>query len=127
MNMMIHAVPAILSGPMDVTVEYSDTPTAAGALQISGGNGTMLDFHWSTTNGSGLNPASQSDMDNPDGSVTSTISTNTLGLNDRNSEYTCDVSYSGSSEENENFANLTIGKLFTTGIWSCIIPIDTHA
>ena len=114
---------------MDVTVEYSDTLTASFSCTAFGGNGTTieLEFAWSTNSGSGLNSASQADMDNPDGSITSTISTNILELSDRGSEYTCDVSYSGSSEESEDSATLTIGTLFTTGTWSCIILMDTHA
>ena len=123
----IDAVPAILSGPMDVTVEYSDTLTASFSCTASGGNGTMLDFIWSTNSASGLDSATQADMVNTDGSITSTISTYLLELSDRGSEYTCDVSYSGSSEESEDSATLTIGTLFTTGTWSCIILMDTHA
>ena len=124
----IDAVPAILSGPMDVTVEYSDTLTASFSCTASGGNGTTVEITWSDSiDSSGLNSTSRADMVNPDGSITSTISTNLLELSDGGSEYTCDVSYSGSSEENEDFATLTIGTLFTTGTWSCIILMDTHA
>ena len=114
--MMIHfitTVPAILTGPMDVTLEYSDDLTATFTCTAFGGDGAMLDFTWS-----GLNIPSHSETVNPDNSTTSTITTNTLTVDASGSKYTCDVMYQGGSEESEAMATLNIGKkILSTAIF----------
>ena len=92
-----------------MTLEYSDDLTATFTCTAFGGDGAMLDFTWSTDSTAGLNTSSQSETLNPDNSVTSTITTNTLTLADRDSEYTCTVIYDGSSFVNEETATIIIG------------------
>ena len=104
-------VPAIVSGPMDMTIEYSDDLTATFTCTAFGGNDAVLVFTWSAAGSpAGLNMTSERETLNPDNSATSTITTNTLSLADRGSQYTCDVEYDGSSEGNDAEATLNIGK-----------------
>ena len=104
-------VPAIVSGPMDMTIEYSDDLTATFTCTAFGGNDTVLVFTWSQAGSpAGLNMTSERETLNPDNSTTSTITTNTLSLADRGSQYVCDVEYDGSSEGNDAEATLNIGK-----------------
>ena len=111
-----HPVPAILS-MKNVTVEYSDSLTASFSCNAFGGNNSAIDIDLIPPSGSsGLNQSSRTVMTNQDGSTTLTISTNQLTLDDRGSEYTCDVSYQGapSGQDNEDVAMLYIGMLFFT-------------
>ena len=95
-----------------MTLEYSDDDlTATFTCTAFGGDGAMLDFTWSDTDSpAGLDISSQSQILNPDNSVTSTITTNTLTVGDSGSEYSCDVMYQGGSEESEAMATLNIGE-----------------
>ena len=112
-----HTVPAILTGPMDIILEYSDDLTATFTCTAFGGDGAMLVFTWSDTNSTaGFNTSSQSETLNPNSSTTSTITTNTLTLADRDSEYTCTVIYNSSSIGNEETANITIGKSWPNAV-----------
>ena len=93
-----------------MTLEYSDDLTATFTCTAFDGDGAMLVFTWSDTNSvAGLDISSQSETLNPDNSTTSTITTNTLTLADRDSEYTCTVIYDGSSFGNEETATIIIG------------------
>ena len=108
----ITAVPAILTGPMNVTLEYSDDLTATFNCTAFGGDGAMLVFTWSATDSlAGLNISSQMETLNPDNSTTSTITTNTLTPDDRDSMYTCVVVYNGSLDESMETATLDIGEI----------------
>ena len=101
----------------NVTVEYSDSLTASFSCNAFGGNNSAIDIDLIPPSGSsGLNQSSRTVMTNQDGSTTLTISTNQLTLDDRGSEYTCDVSYQGapSEQDNEDVAMLYIGMLFFT-------------
>ena len=112
----IYIVPAILS-MTDVTVEYRDSLTASFSCNVFGGNNSAINIDLIPPSGSsGLNESSRTVMTNADGSTTLTISTNQLTLADRSSEYTCAVSYQGapSVQDNEDFAMLYIGELFST-------------
>ena len=112
----IYIVPAILS-VKDVTVEYRESLIALFSCNAFGGNKSAINIDLIPPSGSsGLNESSRTVMTNGDGSTTLTISTNQLTLADRGSEYTCAVSYQGapSEQDNENFAMLYIGKLFST-------------
>ena len=73
---------------MNMTLEYSDDDlTATFTCTAFGGDGAMLVFTWSATDSTaGLDIYSQSETLNPDYSTTSTITTNTLTLADRDSE-----------------------------------------
>ena len=107
----ITTVPAILTRPMDVTLEYSDNDlTAPFTCTAFGGDGAMLVFTWLTNSASGLNTSSLSETINPDNSITSTITTNPLTVDDSGKEYTCDVIYQGGSEVNDAKATLNIGE-----------------
>ena len=107
---LLTTVPAILTGPMDMTLEYSDDLTATFTCTAFGGDGAMLVFTWSTDSTAGLDTSSQGETLNPDNSITSTITTNTLTPHDRDSIYTCMVTYDGSSVENEETATISVGK-----------------
>ena len=93
-----------------MTLEYSDNLTATFTCTAFGGVGAMLVFTWLTNSPAGLDMPSQRETLNPDNSTTSTITTNTLTLADRDSEYTCSVVYDGSSLGNEVTATISIGK-----------------
>ena len=94
-----------------MTLEYSDELTATFTCTAFGGDGVALVFTWSDTNSAAeLNASSQSETLNSNNSVTSTITTNTLTLDDRDSEYTCTVVYEVSLPKNEETAAITIGK-----------------
>ena len=94
-----------------MTLEYSDDLTATFTCTAFGGDDAVLVFTWSDTNSTAaLNASSQSETLNSNNSVTSTITTNTLTLADRDSEYTCTVVYEGTLPKNEEKANITIGK-----------------
>ena len=93
-----------------MTLEYSDDLTATFTCTAFGGDGAMLVFTWSAPDSTaGLDTSSQRETLNPDSSITSTITTNTLTLADRGSEYTCTVIYDGSSFGNEETATIIIG------------------
>ena len=108
--MLYTTVPAILSGPMDMTLEYSDDLTATFTCSAFGGNNSVLVLSWTHSLGASLNEGTETTTVNPDNSYTSTITTDTLTLEGRGSEYTCHVEYDGSSEENEATATLSVGK-----------------
>ena len=94
-----------------MTLEYSDDLTATFTCTAFGGDGAMLVFTWSAPDSTaGLDISSQRETLNPDNSITSTITTNTLTLADRDSMYTCAVAYDGSSVENEETATISVGK-----------------
>ena len=96
---------------MDMTLEYSDNDfTASFTCTALGGDDAMLVFTWLTNSASGLNLFSQSETINPDNSTTSTITTNTLTMDDSGKEYTCDVIYQGGSEVSDAKATLIIGE-----------------
>ena len=100
-----------------MTLEYSDDLTATFTCTAFGGDGAMLVFTWSATDSpAGLNTSSQMETLNPDNSITSTITTNTLTLADRDSEYTCTVVYDGNLLGNEETATISIGKSYPDGI-----------
>ena len=104
----VHTVPAILSGPVNMTLEYSDDLTATLTCTAFGGNDAVLDFAWYSANSAAeVNVTSERETLNPDNSTTSTI---TPTLDDRESEYTCYVEYAGSSDGNQETATLSIGK-----------------
>ena len=106
----VHTVPAILSGPVNMTLEYSDDLTATLTCTAFGGNDAVLDFAWYYANSAAeVNVTSERETLNPDNSTTSTIII-TLTLDDRESEYTCYVEYAGSSDGNQETATLSIGK-----------------
>ena len=104
-------VPAILNGPEDVVLEYSDNLTATFSCTAFGGNESEINIAWATEIPDELQPPQEAV--NPDGSITSIVTTNILNLSNRGSEYTCSVSYSGDSEVNEDFATLSLGMSFT--------------
>ena len=112
-------VPAILTGPMDVTLEYSDDDlTATFTCTAFGGDGAMLDFTWFAVDSpAGLDTSSQRETLNPDNSTTSTITTNILTVDDSGSEYTCDVRYQSGSEVSDAMATLNIGKYIITYVY----------
>ena len=96
-----------------MTLEYSDDDlTATFTCTAFGGDGAMLDFTWLTYSPAGFDASSQSETLNPDNSTTSTITTNTLTVDDSGSEYTCDVMYQSGSEVNDATASLNIGKYY---------------
>ena len=102
-----------------MTLEYSDDDlTAIFICTAFGGDGAMLVFTWSATySTAGLDISSQSETLNPDNSITSTISTNTLTVDDSGSTYTCDVRYQSGSEVSDATATLNIGKYIITYIF----------
>ena len=94
-----------------MTLEYSDDDqTATFTCTAFGGDGAMLNITWVTNSASGFNTSSQMETLNSDNSTTSTITTNTLTVDDSGSEYTCDVMYQGGSDESDATATLNIGK-----------------
>ena len=95
-----------------MTLEYRDDDlTATFTCTAFGGDGAVLDFTWSAADSvAGLDISSERETLNPDNSTTSTITTNTLTVDDSGSEYTCDVMYQGGSEVSEAMATLYIGK-----------------
>ena len=96
---------------MDMTLKYSDDLTATFNCTAFGGDGAMLVFTWSASDSTAqFNTSSQRETLNPDNSVTSTITTNTLTPDDRDSEYTCTVAYDAGSVENEETATISICK-----------------
>ena len=106
---LLYTVPAILSGPMDLTLEYSDDLMATFYCTAFGGIGAEIEFSWSTTN-SRTGFSSFVETLNADNSTTSTATTNILSLQDREGEYECAVYYNGSIYENVETAILSIGK-----------------
>ena len=96
---------------MDMTLEYSDDLTATFSCTAFGGNNSVLVLSWTHSVGANFNTDTESTTINPDDNTyTSTITTDTLTLDDRGSEYTCDAEYDGSSSANEATATLSIGK-----------------
>ena len=93
-----------------MTLEYSDNLTATFTCTAFGGDGAMLVFDWATNSPAGFDTSSQMETTNADNSTTSTITTNTLTEDDRDSMYTCAVVYNGSSVENEETATISICK-----------------
>ena len=93
-----------------MTLEYSDDLTATFSCTTFGGNNSVLVLSWTHSAGASLNADTESTTVNSDNSYTSTITTDTLTLGARGSEYICEVEYDGSSEENEATATLSIGK-----------------
>jgi hypothetical protein len=102
----VTVVPAILSGPMNLTLEYSDDLMATFYCTAFGGIGAEIEFSWSTTN-SRTGFSSFVETLNADNS-TSTATTNILSLQDREGEYECAVYYNGSVYENDETAILSI-------------------
>ena len=110
-NSFISVVPAILRGPVDMTLEYSDDLTAIFTCTAFGGDDATLEFDWDESDSSaGLNDDTEMTITNTNNSVTSTITTNTLTLDDRGSEYACEVEYQSGAFANMNTATLNIGK-----------------
>ena len=105
----VSTVPAILSGPVDMTLEYSDDLTVTFTCSAFGGNNSVLVLSWTHSAGANLDTDTESTTVNPDNS-TSSITTDILTLGARGSNYTCDVTYNGSSSANEATATLSIGK-----------------
>ena len=107
-------VPAILMGPVDVTLEYRDVLTASLTCTAFGGDSAELIFTWISASGiTGYNVSSNIEIQNSDNSTTSRITTLPLSLSDRGSRYTCDVAYaSNPTEEVEASATLNIGKYY---------------
>ena len=95
-----------------MTLEYSDDLTATFTCSAFGGNNSVLVLSWTHSVGASLNTDTESTTVNPDNSYTSSITTDTLIVEDRGSEYTCYAEYDGSSEVNEATASLSIGKKF---------------
>ena len=96
---------------MDMTLEYSDDLTASFTCTAFGGNNSVLVLSWTHSVGTSFNTDTENTIVNPDdNSYTSTITTDTLTLGDRGSQYSCDAEYDGSSSANEATATLSIGK-----------------
>ena len=101
-------VPAILMGPEDMILEYSDVLTATFTCTAFGGNDAELLFNWNPT--AGFNDDSLKQMINPnDNSTTSTITTDPLTLSDRGETYSCNVEYD-LNQRNAEAATLAIGE-----------------
>ena len=101
-----------------MTLEYSDDDlTATFTCTAFGGDGAMLVFIWLTNSATGFNTSSLRETLNPDNSTTSTITTNTLTVDDSGSDYTCDVMYQGGSGVSDATATLNIGKYIITYIF----------
>ena len=108
---VISTVPAIQQGPVDMILEYSDDLTATFACTAFGGDDSTLQFDWDESySNAGLNHDTELTISNTNNSVTSTITTNTLTLHDRGSEYVCEVEYQSGAFANMNTATLNIGK-----------------
>ena len=102
-------VPAILNGPKDLILEYSDNLMATFTCTAFGGSGAEVVFSWSTTNSlTGFN--SFVEILNADDSITSRATTNVLSPEDSGADYKCAVSFNGSLYENFETATLSIGK-----------------
>ena len=97
-----------MMGPVDMTLEYSDTLTATFTCTAFGGDGAQLEFHWAPA--TAFVSDSQMEEMNTDNSTTSTITTNPLTLSDRGDTYTCRVEYEGSSFDSESEAVVNIGE-----------------
>ena len=109
---------------MDVTLEYSDDLTATFTCTAFGGDNSVLVLSWTHSAGASLNADTENTTVNPDNNYTSTITTDTLTLDDRGNEYVCHVEYDGGSEENVATATLSIGKssevyIVTLSIYTC--------
>ena len=99
-----------MMGPVDMTLEYSDTLTATFTCTAFGGDGALLVFHW--TLASGFDTSSQMQEMNSDNSTTSTITTNPLTLSERGDTYTCGVEYVGGSFDSDSEAVVNIGEAY---------------
>ena len=115
-----YSVPAIV---LDQTVDPTDRPyNATFTCTAYGGDDLLLQFAWSDSlSSTGLNSSTQNEITNVNGSITSSISTNNLSLEDDGSQYTCTVSYS--DQENAQHSatgTLTIGE-FTLYIQLTVI------
>ena len=108
-DFMKFLVPAILVGPMDMTLDPTDPPHFATFSCTA--FGTLLNISWShTLSSAGLNSSSQTDTTNVNGSITSSISTNILSLEDDGSQYTCLVSYADQVDaQNDATGTLNLG------------------
>ena len=111
MLISISTVPAILRGPVDMTLEYRDGLTATFTCTAFGGDDAALKFDWLALDSvAGLNIDSENETTNANG-TTSTITTNVLSLSDRGSEYSCQVEYVESAPGPPETAVLNIGKI----------------
>ena len=116
----IYSVPAILSGPMNTTLEYSDNLTASFTCTVFGGSGTDIVFLWYITNLYDGEP--QNDFNsivetlNADNSITSTVITSTLSVGSVANifEVFCCVHYNGSNDVDCEEATMNIGKRDTS-------------
>ena len=117
-----YSVPAIVLGPLNQTVDPTDHPyNATFTCTAYGGDGLLLQFAWSDSVSTGLNTSTQNEIINGNGSITSSISTNNLSLEDDGSQYTCTVSYSDQENaEHSATGTLTIGE-FTIYIQLTVI------
>ena len=107
---IFHIVPTILMGPEDTILEYRVMLTATFTCTAFGGDNAELIFTWTTLDATEFDTNSRVEVDNADGSTTSTITTLPLSLSDRGKSYTCDVAYeSDTSQEDEASATLNIG------------------
>lgn len=93
---------------MDVTLEVSDNDylTAVFTCTAFGGDGAVLrlDITWS-----GVDISLESGYINPDNSVTSTLTTEYLTLEDRGNVVTCTVMFQGGINGSSETASLNIG------------------
>ena len=119
-------VPAILNGPVPVTVDYSDNLIATLTCRAFGGIGELF-FMWDITSSTGPNTTSQMNFVDPvDGSTTGTINTNTLTVLDRGSIYMCRVRYeNGILFEESETATLSIGEYWKVPAKSFKIIVST--
>lgn len=119
----VFPVPAIQQEPVDMTLEYRDGLTATFTFTAFGGDGAMLIFDWSASDSdAGLNLDSENETTNINGSITSTIATNTLTLRDRESRFTCEVRYIMTTSPVRTTATLNIGKR----IAALLIELSAH-
>ena len=105
-----YTVPVILSGPMNVILEYSDNVMATFTCTAFGGSGSEIEFYWSTVY-THTTFISIDETLNADNSTTSTATTTIISLQDREGLYRCSVYYSGHFLVfNTEIAILSIGK-----------------
>ena len=124
MQILLNAVPAILSGPMDLYLKYSENLMATFTCTAFGGSGIEIEFSWSATKSS-IGFSSLVETLNDDDSITSTVTTNVFSPEDSGGEYRCAVNFNGSNTyESSETATLGIGKRCT---YKTIYFLITHA
>ncbi|CAI8010587.1 Neural cell adhesion molecule L1 [Geodia barretti] len=117
--------PAILMGPEDMILEYSDVLTATFTCTAFGGDNAPLTIDWlAPSDVTGLNISSKTEDINADNSTTSSITTLPLSLSDRGSMYTCDVTYEGApSDDTEASASVDIVPAITEDPQSIFVGV----